>query len=199
MDSRYIQFATADNLNKLADELLPLLTLNPEEFHRKYFDIDTCESDGLDNWGEILNLSRTIQITDATSGVFGFGKQSDYPIPPTGYPQNFNNGFFYNPDYEGDTTNPVTLNDFQYRLVLKFRYRALTSNMSLYSINNIMNSLIVALNPTFKCFVYMSGFMQLTYKFNFALQDWQKAIFKNRDILPVPAGITAILIEAQPL
>lgn len=196
MDNRYVQFATAEKLNQLFNELRPLLTIDPLEFLQDYFDIDTCDTNGLDNWGRILDFSRVISIQTATNGVFGFGVQSDYPIPEDGYPQNFNNGFFYNPAYE-DATIQYTMNDYEYRIALKFRYAALTSNLSMKSINKIMNDLLTGLNSSYKCLVSQTASMQLTYKFNFILPQWQKTLFSNRGILPVPAGVTAILLDGQ--
>lgn len=195
MDKRYVQFATAENLNKLFDELLPLITLDPLEFNRDYFDINTCDADGLDNWGLILEFARVIQIRTETNGVFGFD-ENNYPIPEYGYPQNFDNGFFYNPDYS-DETIPYSMNDSEYRAALKFRYLSLTTNLSLQSINRIMNFLLQQLNPLLKCVVVQTAVMQLTYKFNFQLAPWQLSLFQNRNILPVPAGVAAILLESQ--
>ena len=197
MDKRYVQFATATNLNKLFDELRPLLTIDPLEFWRDYFDIDTCLTDGLDNWGRILDFDRIIQISTADNGVFGFG-EGNYPIPPDGYPQNFNNGNFFDPN-EAEAFVSYRLTDYEYRIVLKFRYASLTSNLSMKAINKIMNDLIRGINEQYKCAVIQSDVMQLTYKFNFTLQPWQKSIFTNRNALPVPAGVTAILLENQTL
>lgn len=196
MDNRYIQFSTANNINRLMDNLLPLLTINPLDFYTIYFDIDTCEKDGLDNYGRILELSRVISINTATEGVFGFGVQSDYPIDDKGYPQNFNNGYFYNPDYE-DLPTQYTMTDFEFRLALRFRYAALTTNLSLKAINKIMNNLLTKLDPAYKCKVYQSAVMQLTYSFNFNLLPWLKSLFINRNVLPVPAGVTAIILDGQ--
>jgi len=196
MDARFVQFSTAKNANKLFDELLPLLTIDVLAFYRDYFDIDTCDSDGLNNWGRILELSRIVSIMTATNGVFGFGIQSDYPIPEDGYPQNLDNGFFYNPAYE-NTPVQYTMLDYEYRFALKFRYAALTSNLSLKAINKIMNDLLINLNPDYKCVVTQTAVMQLTYKFNFLLAAWQKSIFLNRSILPIPAGVTAIILDGQ--
>lgn len=195
MDTRFIQFATAENLNKLFDELLPLITINPLEFNRDYFDINTRNADGLDNWGRILDFERVIQILIGTNGVFGFG-EGTYPIPEDGYPQNFNNGIFYNPAYADDAI-AYTMLDNEYRLALKFRYLSLTTNLSLQAINRIMNYLLVGLNPNFKCVVTQTAVMQLTYKLNFQLQPWQLSLLTNRSILPVPAGVTAIILENQ--
>lgn len=194
-NSIFVQFETAKNLNKLFDELYPLLTIAPQDFLKDYFDIDTCGTDGLNNWGKILNLSRVVSISVATDGVFGFD-EDNYPIDENEYPQNFDNGFFYNPAYEN---NPVqySLSDYEFRAALKFRYAALTTNLSMQSINRIMNNLLIQLNSTYKCVVIQTAVMQLTYKFNFDLLSWQKALFSNRAILPVPAGVTAILLDGQ--
>lgn len=195
MDKRYIQFSTAPKINQLMDNLLPLLTIDVLEFQNTYFDINTCNSSGLDNWGRILDFARVIQISIATDGVFGFD-EDNYPIPETGYPQNFDNGFFYNPDY-ADETIPYSMNDYEYRAALKFRYLALTTNLSVQSINRIMNFLLQEFNSDYKCIVTQTAIMQLTYKFNFSLTLWQLSLFRNRNILPVPAGVTTILLENQ--
>ena len=196
MDIRYVQFSTAQNLNKLFDELTPLITIDPLDFWHNYFDIDTCDFNGLDNWGQILELSRVISINTATNGVFGFGVQEDYPIQEDDYPQNLNNGFFYNPAY---AENPIqyTMSDYEFRIALKFRYSALTSNLSMRSINKIMNDLLTQLDSNHKCTVNQTAIMTLTYKFNFLLMPWLEALFINRSILPVPAGVTAILQDGQ--
>lgn len=196
MDNRFVQFATAANVNKLFDELTPLLTIDPLEFWRDYFDIDTCKTEGLNNWGRILNFSRVISINVASEGVFGFGKEGDYPIDEDEYPQNFNNGFFYNPAYEG-TPIQYTLSDYEFRVALKFRYAALTTNLSMQSINRIMNNLLTQLDATYRCVVTQTAVMQLTYKFNLQLTPWQKTLFNNRNILPVPAGVIAIILDGQ--
>lgn len=196
MDKRYIQFSTAPKINQLMDNLLPLLTIDVEAFRHDYFDIDTCLTNGLDNWGRILELSRVISISIATNGVFGFGIQADYPIPEDGYPQNLNNGFFYNSAYE-DTPTQYTMSDYEYRIALKFRYAALTTNLSMKAINTIMNNLLTGLDSSYKCIVIQTGIMELTYKFNFILTNWQRALFNNRSILPVPAGVTAFLLDGQ--
>lgn len=196
MDNRFIQFDNANKINGLMDRLLPLITIDTEAFRRDYFDIDTCLTDGLDKWGRILMFPRIITIQTATNGVFGFGVQADYPISEDGYPQNFNNGFFYNPAYE-QTPVQYTLLDYEYRIALKFRYSALTTNLSMKSINTIMNALLQNLDSSYKCVVTQTDKMVLTYKFNFSLSPWLKALFTNRNILPVPAGVTAILLERQ--
>ena len=188
----YVQFATADNLNTLFENLYPLLTIDPLEFHRDYFDIDTCKTDGLDNWGRILDFSRQIIVPDY-SKVFGFGTVDNPPVPiKTGYPQNFGHGSFY-----GGQTKPVILDNDQYRAVLKFRYASLTTNMTLFSINKIMNSYFNSRNPAHKVRVTESGRMQLLYEFNFKLADYERAMFNNRNILPSPGAVQCFILENQ--
>lgn len=188
----YVQFATADNINTLFDNLYPLLTIDPLEFHRDYFDIDTCKTDGLDNWGRILDFSRQIIVPDY-SKVFGFGTVDNPPSPiKTGYPQNFGHGSFY-----GGQTKPVILDNEQYRAVLKFRYASLTTNMTLFSINHIMNAYFNTRDPTHKVRVTEPGKMQLLYEFNFKLADYERAMFNNRNILPSPGAVQCFMLENQ--
>jgi len=60
-----------------------------------------------------------------------------------------------------------------------------------------MNFLLQEFNSDYKCIVTQTAIMQLTYKFNFSLTLWQLSLFRNRNILPVPAGVTTILLENQ--
>lgn len=196
----YVQFANSKRINLLIDQIVASLRIDPEEYWYNFFNIDSANRDGLDNWGKIFGFSRVIQVGDSTDDVFGFGRDEDYPLPyENAYPQNFDNGVFFDPDTDADSTTPYELNDYQYRQVLKFRYRCLTSNFSMISINHILNELLVSLDSNYKCFAIQTGQFRIEYRFNFQLNDWMRAIFNNRKLLPVPAGVLAVILENKTL
>jgi|GEM_PF-5184550 hypothetical protein len=181
----FIQYQDAPNFKTLLQSLSAYLTIPIDDFFYHYFNLDTADTQGLDNWGIILNQGRTIQSPDYTS-VFGF----DTGIPPsplaTGYPQNYNNGTFY-----GGQTIPVTLTDDQYRVLLQFRYSGYVTNNSVASCMTIINNYIkkqYPLNPTYRCDI-VESVMHFRYVFNFTLQPFEIALFRDNKVLPTAAGI----------
>lgn len=181
----FIQYQNAPKFKSILEKLSVYLTIPIEEFYQHYFNIETADTQGLDNWGKILNQSRTIQTPDLTS-IFGF----DTGVPPspltTGYPQNYNNGTFY-----GGQTIPVILGNDSYRILLQFKYSSYTVNNSVAACMTVINNYIkkqYPLNPSYKCDI-IEGNMYFIYNFNFALQPFEVALFHYNKILPTAAGI----------
>lgn len=138
----------------------------------------------MDNWGVILNQSREVFIYDFDN-IIGFNNGIS-PIPPdTGYPQNFNNGNFFNFGSSVDG-----LPNEQYRILLKFKYATYTTNCSYASLTNIINYYIQQQynNLSKRCDI-IDGIKTFTYAFNFTLQPWEIGLFAIEKILPSPAGI----------
>lgn len=194
-DGNFLQLQD-DNLLGLQEVgypgLIDYLTIDPLEFYETYFDITTCNAAGLDNYGRILQQPRSIAVPDYAS-VFGFDTgETPEPID-TGYPQNFDHGSFY-----GGQTEQVILTDTQYRALLRFRYYCLTTNFTIGSISAIMNTYFMAQDASYKVRVTKTGTMQITYEFNFSLQDYERAIFQDRNILPSPSCVDTIITENVP-
>lgn len=183
----FIQYQNSPNINALVEQLKENLTISADDFFNNYFYIETCVSDGLDNWGRILNRSRTVEVDVSFDNVFGFDTGVPPPTPGA-YPQNFGHGTFYSPR----PNNLVKLTDTAYRALLKFTYLTLTSNGTLYNINNILNYYY---KNTGKVKVYNSALMQITYEFMFALQPYERTLFTLNHVLPTPAGVANIFVE----
>ncbi len=182
----YLQFQQATNLNNLLDELAPYLTIDEEAFYQDYFDITTCNGFGLDNWGRLLDFSRFVIVANLDN-CFGF----DTGIPAgndTDYPQNFGQGNFW-----GGQTDTIVLSDELYRTVLRFRYAVLTTNASLGAANNILNTYFQSIDPSKKVIVSQTGTMQITFTFNFYLDD--SPVLLVRELLPVPLGVEYTIIQ----
>lgn len=200
--SLYIQYSNSTNLKNLlfGDGYLGLdayLKIDPLEFYTSYFNLATCNSQGLDNYGRILNQSRFIQ--SVASGdyyqKFGFGQNGITPATNQ-YPQNFNNGNFF-----GGSTNPVyiELGDDDYRILLKFKYLVLTTNFSYKNANLIMNNYAKSKNASYKVSVEPTSnkVMDVTFKFSWALDDFEKTIFNIRGVLPVAMGVAYRIREKE--
>ena len=49
----YTQYQNAPKFTKLLFDLEAYLTVDPLEFYETYFNLNTCDTAGLDNWGRI--------------------------------------------------------------------------------------------------------------------------------------------------
>jgi hypothetical protein len=196
----YTQYSNAVNLRNLLngglvskidglpyEGLLNYLTINSDEFLNTYFSLAaTTSTDGLDNWGRILQVDRTIYLPNVeTNSIFGF----DTGVPPspitTGYPQNFNNGNFW-----GGDEIAYALNDYQYLFLLQLRYAKLTTNCSIASIIAILNIYFRAFDPTQEVIVNELSIMEMTITLTNPAPAYQIYILQQRpDVLPIPAGV----------
>lgn len=201
----YVQYSNAINLKSLLyggetskidglpyPGLIDYLTINPNEFLTTYFSLSTTTStDGLDNWGRILQVNRTVYLPNVeTNSIFGF--DTGIPASPIdiGYPQNFDNGNFW-----GGDTYPYALNDLQYLFLLQLRYASLNTNCSLASAAAILNTYFKALDPTQEVIVTESGIMQMTITLTNPAPAYQIYVLQYRpDVLPIPAGVKYNLI-----
>lgn len=183
----YVQYQKATKLQNLLAGLRPNLIINEDDFRQNFFNIYTCGDTGLNNWGRILQRSRTIAVPDKKN-VFGFGDITGLP-PDGAYPQNYDNGNFYS-----GAVKYANLNDDQYRTLLLFTYANLTSNFSLLSINKIMNAYCATFDPPLTVQVSTTGVKQITFTFSDNLQLWQAAIFNLQGVLPVPIGVSYTLV-----
>lgn len=87
----FIQYQNAPKFKELLDRLKDYLTIPIQQFYEHFFNIDTADTQGLNNWGLILGQSRTVGQY-SLDGVFGFGKRT-FPKPPT-YPLPLGYGVF---------------------------------------------------------------------------------------------------------
>lgn len=106
------EYATSPTLLELIADWNDCIdpTVNIDSFYANYMDIDTAVGVGLDIWGRILGVSRTVAATPVGQ-YFGFNEgqtaANDY--------QPFRFGVFYN----GQSLGPYTLIDSSFRILLK--------------------------------------------------------------------------------
>ena len=190
----YTQYQNAPKFTKLLFDLEAYLTVDPLEFYETYFNLNTCDTAGLDNWGRVLNRPRTINVIDFSTGsIFGFDTGTIPDPITTGYPQNFDHGNFV-----GKTLAPITLDDATYRTLLQFTWFR-------YTINQAVNPSTFAVNfwiqnttndPTKTCKITeIDGFLDFYYDFNYKLSPIELSLFKGEKILPRPAGRKYLIRE----
>ena len=186
----YIQYQKAEKLKQLIEQLKPILTIDANSFYNDFFNILTCTTIGLDNWGVILNQFRGVPIS-SNIGTFGFYKDSSAWLPK---PKNFNRGGFYKKRLPGI----VELNDVAYRHVLLFTYASQTINNSVGSANQILNYYYQSIDPLKKVWVKENTniIMSIDYFFNFTLHDYERNIYTIAyGLLPRPAGVGFTITE----
>lgn len=203
----YVQYSNSNNFQNYLygtdnyDGLNSVLNLYWKDFYDQIFNVKTCNSDGLNIWGQILNTTRNYSLP-TVSKTFGFNVN---PNNTTDYAQNFNHGTFYS----GATYS--ILPDGEYRCLLMLRAQTFISNMSILSITKILNDFFInlqqygnpAINYKFVVSVTVDFLQQnqLNYKFKDVsenptgqLPTWITYIFsvsnlsKNTYYLPLPIG-----------
>lgn len=185
----YLQFTNSPVLKNFTNLTANSLLFKEQDFPANYLSIKTANTKGLDNWGIILNQSRTVFTGEPYAGVFGFD-DGTIPTNTDDYPQNFNHGTFYNPAYA--PTKDLT-ND-EYRALLLLLYQKYTTNNSLASLNKIIKE--YALNRAAAGIPYVISYysMNIAYVFPYTPEAYELNLFLNTDLLPVPLGVNVNII-----
>lgn len=149
-------------------------------FYSSVVDIDTAQGWGLDVWGRIVGVGRTLEVPDAENPLLGFTSLDYAP---------FNQGTFFNDDELSDT---YILADNAFRLLILIKAAVNISNGTLAQLNSILAQMFAGRGS---CMVLHTGTMQVRLVFEFALQAWERAILLSETISPVPAGVGVELLE----
>lgn len=145
-----------------------------ENFYRMYWNLDTAQGKGLDFWGEVVGLSRFVEISDETTFMGSSIESTELKIhkEPTSY----------------------KMNDEMYRAMILFK--AMTN--ILYCTAPFINQLLqVLFKERGRAYFVKSGTMSARYVFEFPLLDVEKAIAMT--LLPRPAGVLCDFYEPEQL
>lgn len=175
------QYANSPRLDALIENINSSIdpTVNVDAFFDNMFNIDTATGYGLDVWGRILGVERTLSVAfddeylgmnEAQPGSFPFGQA---------------------PFFNGQQlTNNFDLTDSAYRVLLLAKALFNITDGSILSINTILLLLFPARG---NCYVVDNLDMTMAYKFEFALTSVELAIVGQSDVLPRPSGVLASL------
>ena len=157
-------------------------------FLANVWNVYTAKGFGLDIWGRIVNVPRTINIP-ALSDFIGFEEAL-----PDAHP--FNQAPFYSGPQPGTL---YTLTDDAYRVLILTKALANISSFTAMSVNALLNFMFNGQGVTRgSCYVLeTSAPMQIEYVFNFPLQSWEAAILEQASLMPRPAGV-GITITVNP-
>ena len=175
------QYANSPTLTQLIQNMNGYIdpSADLDAFYANVWDISTAVGFGLDIWGKIVGVGRTLQIPD-TAGNFGFSEGGGF------YP------FGQAPLYAGPTSGSWLLGDDAYRTLILVKALGNISDGSVASYNQLLGNLFAGRGS---CFVSDLGGMQIQYVFEFYLKPFEIAILTQSDALPRPAGVLVSAIQ----
>lgn len=207
------QYANSPILTQLVVNMAGYLdqTANFDAFYDLIWNVDTAQGHGLDIWGRIVNVSRTLQVP--AGEYFGFAEASGDGI----------NAFGAAPFYVGaPLTQNYNLSDSAYRLLIIAKALLNITDCSIPAINQILLNLFPNRG---NCYVadgypfqglwfgfseqidtqpfgqapFFSGEslpnMSITYVFEFALTAVELAIVSQSGAIPKPTGVRARVLQ----
>jgi hypothetical protein len=155
-------------------------TENFDQFYDTIWNVDTAVGYGLDIWGQIVGVSRIVQLP-IVSTFFGFEEARSWV------------GFGQGPFYSGESiSNSYSLSDDAYRLLIKAKAAANIWDGSIQGLNQILLDLFPGLG---NCYVTDGGNLTMTYTFDFPLTSVQLAIVSS-GVLPRPSGVSVSIVQA---
>lgn len=181
-DTIISQYANSDTLTTLITDMSQYfdMTANFDNFFDMIWNVDTAQGYGLDVWGTIVGVSRTLQVASAGT-YFGFEEQGATvdTFSPGGL----------SPFYSGQpATSNFQLSDDAYRTLIFAKALANICDGSIPSINQLLMNLFPNQGD---CYVVDNQDMTMTFKFNLVLSPVQVAIVTQSNVLPVPVGVAA--------
>ena len=174
-------------------------------FYSKLWDIDTATGYGLDVWGRIVGIGRTLDVP-VTGKYFSFARTG----LTTAIAGNFNNAVF---NTRSSLQSTYVLSDDAYRTLILFKAFTNVTNCSIPSLNTAARVLLggigtffyitpgyvdpgyVAAESSSRAWVIDNGGMSLTYKFDFPLTPIEVSIVTKPGLLPSPTGVSVTVIH----
>lgn len=157
-------------------------TQNLSDFFDFVWNIDTAKGHGLDVWGNIVQVSRSLNIINAGKNL-GFQEATSVSADPFGQ----------SPFYKGDPVTTVfLLTDDAYRVLILAKALANISDGSIKSINQLLMNLFPNRG---NAYVTDDGDMVMSYVFEFALSAVEAAIVTQSNVLPKPTGVAVSYVQ----
>ena len=159
-------------------------TANMSNLYDMIWNVLTAEGYGLDVWGRIVGVSRTISISGSV-GYLGFNEAG-----PAGW-VGFNQGILFS---GGSPIANYIFNDIDFRRLILAKAATNICDGSIPSINKILLNLFPNRG---RCYVADGLNMTMTYTFHFLLTPVDLAIVQFSGALPQPAGVSVIISQSS--
>lgn len=207
------QYANAPILSQLVVNMAQYIdqTVNFDSFYDLIWNVDSAQGRGLDIWGRIVNVKRTLQVP--AGDYLGFSEASGDGI----------NAFGAAPFYFGaPLTQNYNLTDDAYRMLIIAKAMLNITDCSIPAINQILLNLFPNRGNAYVAGGYpFGGFwfgfseqidtqpfgqapfysgeslpnMSITYVFEFALSAVELAIVSQSGAIPKPTGVKARVLQ----
>lgn len=210
------QYAASPVIQRLvADRATYFPSSWAEDFYNNYWNVDTATGKGLDYWGRIVVVDRTVQVEylpttlgfyEAWSGASpGYAQPGPMiinslafvlfsTITPPGTDDRVQ-PFDQAPFYDGQVvTQTVTLADGPYRTLILAKALANISDCTTKSLNRILQ-LVFSGDESRRCYVQTDNHMNMRYVFEFPLSPVEKTIAVQSGIMPRPAGVKLSIMQ----
>lgn len=177
------QFANSQTLMQLIANFDSYIdqTANMAAFFDNIWNIDTAQGYGLDVWGRIVGVVRTLHVPIAAD-YLGFKEA----LPGS-------NPFGQQPFFAGTPlTSNFALSDSAFRVLIFAKALANISDGSVKSINQLLINLFPHRG---NAYVIDNENMNMVYNFNFVLTPVELAILGQSGVLPKPVGVSATIVE----
>lgn len=179
METVQSQYAASPTINKLIQGFGEVFDRRADldAFYSKVFDIDTCDSYGLDVWGRIVGVKRDASMVTVVG------------VPYWGFDNKHNKderGFNQVPFFHGAEEKTFVLSDEAYRLYIKAKAITNISNGSLESLNYMLNMLLP------KCDVRLTRVSAMHFRLVCSgdLTDFERTLLLSGSMPPIPTGVT---------
>lgn len=175
------QYANSPRLMRIITSLWDGIdpTKFTEDFYRLVMNIPTAVGFGLDIWGRIVGIGRTVTFPDPQDEYFGF---ADGFFP-------FNTRPFSS---AGGSASSWELSNDAYRELILMKALSNIVYATAPNINALMRSMF-----TGPAYCLITGHMQMKYVFEFELTPYQQYLVYNSGILPRPCGVE-ISVQISP-
>jgi len=142
------------------------------EFYSKVFDPATAVEWGLDCWGDIVAIARTVTL-EGNNEVFGFDGSDLNPWDQA-------------PFYSAQATDNYVLADKAYRFLVFLKAAVNLTDGSLADINRLLAWLFEGRGAIAALHV---GTMHMRFLVRFIMEPFEQAIMQSEDVPPKPAGV----------
>lgn len=189
-----------------------------DEFYNKVWNVDTAQGFGLDIWGRIVVIGRSVRIStfDRTFGYYE-AWSGEGGTPPSAGPVIINGlAFILTPSSDSGSTDDrvtpfddapfydgiqaseiVVLSDDAYRKLILAKALANISDCSMPSLNYALRNLFDG-SATRRCYATTNNKMDLSYVFEFTLTPVEKTLAISAGVIPRPAGVKLTIIQVIP-
>lgn len=189
-----------------------------DDFYSKVWNVDTAQGFGLDIWGRIVVIGRSLRIAtfdrsfgyyEAWSGSSGVSPAPGpiiinglafvlAPPPSPGLTDDRITPFDDAPFYDGvQATEVVVLSDAAYRKLILAKALANISDCSMPSLNYALRNLFDG-SDSRRCYATTNNKMDLSYVFEFSLTPVERTLAISAGVIPRPAGVKLRIIQVIP-